>query len=387
MATRIGIWNGRAGHGFSGTPSCLLGDPQTGSLLLLASRHVVAPFHLGDGSYLTDTIYCERVDGDTPQSVPAGEVVTYTNFAVNPSSIWTMDAALIRIRADYRQWVLDAFKAAGLPAGIDTVAEREPVSMVGRFSQRSGTVVHLDVVRALDYAIDLAGNRRMTQFNGLVVTNPMSVPGDSGAPLLNSAGRVVGFLGGGDLKTESVFFKAQVALDAFRDYGLRIVTRHDAPFPVAPAGVPAQPGPPARIPPAGSPVDILARTLWGEARGESPDGLRGVAAVVLNRANRRPPWWWGSSVEEVCTKPFQFSCWNLADANRAKLLAVTTSDAAFRDCMLIAHEAIADGLEDRTAGATHYHHASMVPVWAVGRTPCIEIGRHRFYNDIEPLPA
>lgn len=356
--------------------------------MLLASRHVVAPFHLGDGSYLTDTIYCERVDDDDElQSVPAGEVETYTTFAVDPSSIWTMDAALVRIRADYREWVLDAFKAAGLPAGIGTVAEGDKVSMTGRFSQGSGTVKHLSVRRALEYRIDLAGTRRTTQFNGLIVTSPVSVPGDSGAPLLNGAGRAVGFLGGGDLETESVFFKAALALDAFRDYGLSVVSRDDAPFSFSPAGVPSEAGPAASIPPAGSPLDILARTLWGEARGESPAGLRGVAAVILNRANRRPPWWWGSSVEEVCTKPFQFSCWNIADANRAKLLAVTTSDAAFRDCLLIAHEALTDRLEDRTAGATHYHHASMVPVWAVGRTPCIEIGRHRFYNDIEPSPA
>ena len=34
------------------------------------------------------------------------------------------------------------------------------------------------------------------------------------------------------------------------------------------------------------PVDILARTIYGEARGESVRGKEAVASVVMNRVNR-----------------------------------------------------------------------------------------------------
>jgi len=60
-------------------------------------------------------------------------------------------------------------------------------------------------------------------------------------------------------------------------------------------------------------LDILAKTLWGEARGEGREGLIAVAWVIKNRADN--PGWWGKSIELVCLKPYQFSCWNADDPN------------------------------------------------------------------------
>ena len=65
-------------------------------------------------------------------------------------------------------------------------------------------------------------------------------------------------------------------------------------------------------------TDILARTIYGEARGESISGMEAVASVVLNRvafANRRGRFWWGNSIAEVCRAPKQFSCWNQLPAD------------------------------------------------------------------------
>lgn len=140
-------------------------------------------------------------------------------------------------------------------------------------------------------------------------------------------------------------------------------------------------------PEPGSAVDILARTLWGEARGETLAGKRAVACVVLNRARRARErggrYWWGATVAEICRRPWQFSCWNEADPNRAKLEAVGLDNRAFRQCVRIARAAMADGLEDATNGATHYHHRRMLPPWARARTPSAAIGNHLFYNDVE----
>jgi spore germination cell wall hydrolase CwlJ-like protein len=133
-------------------------------------------------------------------------------------------------------------------------------------------------------------------------------------------------------------------------------------------------------------VDILARTLWGEARGEPLRGIEAVAAVVLNRvalATGRRGWWWGNTIIQVCRKPFQFSCWNEGDPNRARLMDVDAGDLVFATCRRIARRAAAGLLDDPTRGATHYHNRTVDPGWAQGRTPCAEIGNHLFYKDLE----
>ncbi len=137
------------------------------------------------------------------------------------------------------------------------------------------------------------------------------------------------------------------------------------------------------------PVDVLARTVYGEARGESVRGKEAVAAVVINRVaaaeqrrrqGRRH--WWGHDVPSVCLKAYQFSCWNHGDPNRDVLMRVGTDDAVFRICRRIARRAVAGILADPTDGATHYHHVDVLPGWAVAHAPCAEIGAHLFYNDI-----
>lgn len=143
----------------------------------------------------------------------------------------------------------------------------------------------------------------------------------------------------------------------------------------------------AELPAApGSAADILARTLWGEARGESVRGKEAVAAVVLNRVRRaqaRGSYWWGASVIEVCRRPWQFSCWNPSDPNAAKCAAVTVDDRNFRTCLRIARRAIAGVIDDPTAGATHYHAKGVLPPWARGKVPSADIGNHLFYSDVE----
>lgn len=127
-------------------------------------------------------------------------------------------------------------------------------------------------------------------------------------------------------------------------------------------------------------LDTLARTIWGEARGEGRAGMQAVACVIRNRAAR--PGWWGRSIAEVCLKPAQFSCWLADDPNRRKLDAVSEDDAAFTVARELAAAALAGILADYTFGATHYHTVDTAPVWARGHIPCVVIGRHAFYNDI-----
>lgn len=151
---------------------------------------------------------------------------------------------------------------------------------------------------------------------------------------------------------------------------------------------------------APTPTDIatLARTIWGEARGEPFLGKLAVGWVVVNRAGR-PGWWGGPDLRSVCLKPWQFSCWNQNDPNRARMLTLAIGaplqsaerngleDSVFRDCYAAAVLAAGGHLPDPTSGATHYFAAQLArqgrpPAWAEGRHPVASIGGHLFFKEV-----
>lgn len=130
----------------------------------------------------------------------------------------------------------------------------------------------------------------------------------------------------------------------------------------------------------------MARTLWGEARGEPQAGIEAVASVILNRvciAQAKGGYWWGTDVISVCQKPYQFSCWNKSDPSYSKLIAVTERNKYFVQCLMITRRALAGQIRDITRGATHYHADYVSPYWIKGETPTLTIGRHIFYKLIE----
>ena len=124
------------------------------------------------------------------------------------------------------------------------------------------------------------------------------------------------------------------------------------------------------------PVEVLARTIWGESRGEKPEGQEAVANVVMNRVAHRTRF--PTTVDAVCLQAWQFSCWNQNDPNRKKMLALKVSQ--MQPQMDIAKRAVAKELADRTSGADHYHARGVKPFWTRGSKPTVTIGRHIFYR-------
>ena len=131
----------------------------------------------------------------------------------------------------------------------------------------------------------------------------------------------------------------------------------------------------------------MARTLWGEARGEGVSGMEAVASVVLNRvavAQFHGKYWWGNDIISVCQKPYQFSCWNRSDPNYRRLLDVTDTNIHFATCLRIARRAVAGTLADSTNSATHYYADTIpAPSWAIGEKPTLKLGHHIFFRLIE----
>ena len=134
-------------------------------------------------------------------------------------------------------------------------------------------------------------------------------------------------------------------------------------------------------------LDTLARTLYGEARGEGVEGMEAVAYVIMNRvklADDNIVRWWGGNIKDVCLKPWQFSCWNENDPNLEKLKELNDNNRTFLTALYVAADVMVKykDSEDPTNGATHYHTKSISPAWSQGLIPCAYIGDHVFYNDV-----
>jgi hypothetical protein len=139
---------------------------------------------------------------------------------------------------------------------------------------------------------------------------------------------------------------------------------------------------------------MLCLTLYGEARGEPYEGKVAVAYVIKNRLKTGR---WGNSIKKVVLSPFQFSCYNCDDPNRAVLEEIARNwdsyiqkNKKLQECCKVAKEVLSGAVSDPTGGALYYHgdpkyYARMwqkcggVPCWAVDK-PYVVIGNHWFYR-------
>ena len=121
----------------------------------------------------------------------------------------------------------------------------------------------------------------------------------------------------------------------------------------------------------------LARTVWGEARGENEAGKKAVVCTVLNRF-KSGRWYAGKTIAETCKKPWQYSCWNKGDPNLAKMQ--TLGYVELKPYIELIKMVEEEG--DITHGATHYYNpkACPKPKWAIGSQPCYVCGSHLFFR-------
>ena len=136
--------------------------------------------------------------------------------------------------------------------------------------------------------------------------------------------------------------------------------------------------------------DILARTLWGEARGEGLAGQIAVAWSIRNRVELDlhkdgKPDWWGEGYTDVCLKRWQFSCWNTIDPNYlfltgAKAIPAAQLAQAYRAADLV----MSGAAPDPTGGATHYYATTMrkAPIWAAKAKQTLKLGHHIFFRGV-----
>lgn len=131
-----------------------------------------------------------------------------------------------------------------------------------------------------------------------------------------------------------------------------------------------------------SPI-IMAKTLYGEARGEYKRfgiaAFIGVANVIMNRLFKQT--WYGQSVDEICMKKGQFSCWNPKDPNRQLLDSDLSHLELFKKALFVCECVLSKNWPDLTNGADHYHVVGKTVSWSKAMTETVVIGSHRFYKN------
>lgn len=371
-----------------GTLAAILRDRRyPEQLFALTSGHVVAA--------QTDTAGGDNIEFVAPSGATlfAGSLLDwYPDFAT-PGEGTSIDAAIAFVETD--ALVDFASRSAERPAGVNfSVRESDALRLLAR--DRGDVRGHAAARVSCHMGID-GTDIEYQLIDVLSWDAPQGTqPGDSGAPVWDERDWLVGIHAGTEPNSPErplcvpifrilEYFRADPVL---RDEALRAAPLAPPREEVFAGALPAPASRPVGAAPLPADANVLARTMWGEARGEGTEGMRAVAHVILNRTARQT--YFGKTVAEVCRKPWHFSCWNLNDPNLRRLLAVDVSDAQFREALDIAAALLADarGLvrrdEDPTDGATHYHARALFPLpgWAVGHTPCARIGNHVFYNDI-----
>jgi N-acetylmuramoyl-L-alanine amidase len=131
-------------------------------------------------------------------------------------------------------------------------------------------------------------------------------------------------------------------------------------------------------------IDVLARTIYGEARGEPYEGKWGVGRTVVNRWKAKK-WFSGDYIAETAQLAWQYSCWNRNDPNRQKLLDATYDDKLLRECMKAAMDAIHGAPHIWLNDTVCHYHADHIrtPNWAEGQTPAGRLGNHLFFAGID----
>jgi len=122
----------------------------------------------------------------------------------------------------------------------------------------------------------------------------------------------------------------------------------------------------------------LAEALYFEARGETHDGQRAVAEVILNRVDSRT---YPNTICQVVGQgahrrnacQFSYNC-----DGRPELIA---EPRAYERAVEIAKQMVDAKKRPLTDGATHYHSVTVMPRWAGNLTRTTKIGTHIFYRD------
>lgn len=132
-------------------------------------------------------------------------------------------------------------------------------------------------------------------------------------------------------------------------------------------------------------LDIVVKTVLGEARPNDPEGQAAVAWVIRNRANSGQ---FPSDPAKVAKQKYQFSAWNDKSNGGNDQVNTPSSSPAYQAVAQIVQQVFDDQVPDPTGGATYYHTPAVNPSWDNNMTKTAELGGHIFFSpDKNAKPA
>ena len=129
-------------------------------------------------------------------------------------------------------------------------------------------------------------------------------------------------------------------------------------------------------------ANIIARTLYDEARSEGTNGVDAVASTILNRAGGK-----AENLPKVCLAKMQFSCWNdKTDLSPDKYEIVIPKSAIkpgqnkdmWLYCQKISGKMIFDEFKSTIGNLNSYHTLKVNPKWDALLKDKKTIGNHVF---------
>lgn len=129
-------------------------------------------------------------------------------------------------------------------------------------------------------------------------------------------------------------------------------------------------------------LDMVTRTIIGEAGNQSPVGQAAVAHVVLNRLNAGK---YGDTASQVVLAPGQFEPWQ---KRTQELATIPRTSPEYQTALAIAKGVSSGDIPDPTQGATHFASVDTVKArgnnkamgWINGMQNVTKIGSHTFGN-------
>ena len=124
-----------------------------------------------------------------------------------------------------------------------------------------------------------------------------------------------------------------------------------------------------------SEIDIVAATIFKEARGEGLKGMQAVNEVINNRAKAQ-----NKTRTAICLQPKQFSCWNGITPSKIVIDKLQRLDP---QNFAIAKKIAQNQPTNHTRGSQFYHTVNISPKWGKNLKrngyKTLKIGDHVFY--------
>lgn len=117
----------------------------------------------------------------------------------------------------------------------------------------------------------------------------------------------------------------------------------------------------------------IARVVYAETGANSLSGVEALTSMIKNLSEKS-----GRDIETIITDKNIFNVLENTSP-RHSLLDVPANNRAFQMCVRVASRMLAGGLVDKSFGATKFHHADVMPMWAVARGYIADVDGMLFY--------